>query len=139
MGRLVDPAVSSKFCKVFFSLIFVGGQPDTGQRPTKVRLFPGAEAVLQRLATDSAFAGVQIAVASSTTDAEPLQILGPFLLRGMFRNRREKNRIELGTETKKKSNNFRINLAQFVSKCTSTLHSLRCIFWPVGPVGPVGL
>ncbi|CAK9060167.1 Magnesium-dependent phosphatase 1 (MDP-1) [Durusdinium trenchii] len=33
-----------------------------------VRLFPGAEAVLRRLATDTAFEKVQIAVASSTTE-----------------------------------------------------------------------
>ena len=32
-----------------------------------IRLFPGAQAVLQRLATDNAFADVQIAVASATT------------------------------------------------------------------------
>ncbi|CAK9060178.1 Magnesium-dependent phosphatase 1 [Durusdinium trenchii] len=40
-----------------------------------VRLFPGAEAVLRRLATDTAFEKVQIAVASSTTDAQILPIL----------------------------------------------------------------
>ena len=34
----------------------------------QVRLFPGAEAVLQKLASDTAYAGVQLAVASSTTE-----------------------------------------------------------------------
>ena len=33
-----------------------------------VRLFPGADAVLQKLASDTAYDGVQVAVASSTTE-----------------------------------------------------------------------